>query len=133
MVKRITAAVLVLIIVLCIGSLAYASVQGYYLSDGSCNITTGTGYVYVKGETTAYEPVESITVELKLFKETKPGFWVKVWGDSATANNADNVKYRKTKVTVDSGYNYKLYSIHSIENGSYYESNDLETPGYYVD
>ena len=133
MVKRITAAVLALIIILCLGSLAYASVQGYYLQEGSCTLTAGTGYVYVKGETIAYEPVESITVELELYKEARPGYWVKVWSDSATANDADNVTYRKTKVTVDSGYNYKLRSTHSIENGNYYESNDTETSGHYVD
>ncbi len=132
MLKRIAAAAIVLIMILCMGSLTYASVQGYYLRDGSCTITPGTGYVYVKGDTNAYEPVESITVELKLYKEMEPGYWLKVWGDSATANNADEVKYRKTKVTVDSGYNYKLCSIHSIKNGSYYESNDAETSVCYV-
>ncbi len=133
MTKRITAAAIVLIMILCMGSLAFASVQGYYLRNGSCNITPGTGYVYVNGKTTAYESVESITVELKLFKEMKPGYWVKVWDDFATANNADEVQYEKTKVTVDSGYNYKLSSTHSIENGSYNESNDSKPIICYVD
>ncbi len=132
MLKRIAAAAIVLIMILSMGSLTYASVQGYYLRDGSCTITPGTGYVYVNGETNAYESVESITVELKLYKEKSPGSWVKVWGDSATANNADEVKYRRTKVTVDSGYNYKICSTHSIENGSYNESNDAKPIICYV-
>lgn len=131
--KRLFSTLLTIAVILCFCSVTYAITNGRYLSDGSCSISPGTGYVYVKGETNAYEPVSSITVELKLYKEVSPSVWVKVWEDSKTATNDDQVKYSKKKVTVDSGYNYKLSSTHSIKNGSYNESNDVETAGYYVD
>ncbi len=117
---------------LCFNPFANATIQGRYLKEGFCNITAGTGYVYVEGEPDAYEPVSEITVELELYKEKKPGFWEMVWSDSKTERNTDEAYYPRTKVNVDSGYNYMLSSTHYIKHGSYYESNETETMAYYV-
>lgn len=131
MLKRITAFVMALAIVFSIVTIAGAAMNGRYLNGGDCTIDLRPGFIYCTGHTYAYEYVNTITVELELYR-LKNGEWELYWSDSETAHHTDQVDYPRTKVVAETGYYYKLKGIYSVSHSLRNESCDSETDVYYL-
>lgn len=78
------------------------------------------------------EDVDSISTKayLQRYDEDR-GVWINVGNVFDSQENTDYSRANKT-YTVDVGYNYRVFSIHSVENGSTTESATSATKGTYI-
>lgn len=106
--------------------------RGRYLLGGSSTIAPYTGYVKVTGITEAYEDVDSLTVELTVFRINASGSWTAVWSDSKTATDDFEVSIPSTRVNVASGYYYVIEGTHTVTHNGVTETNYSEPAPVYV-
>ncbi|MCC5909282.1 MAG: hypothetical protein JJT76_02440, partial [Clostridiaceae bacterium] len=92
----------------------------------------GDGEILVRAQTMTSEDVDSISTKayLQRYDEDR-GVWINVGNVFDSQENTDYSRANKT-YTVDVGYNYRVFSIHSVENGSTTESATSATKGTYI-
>lgn len=106
--------------------------RGRYLLGGSSTIAPYTGYIKVTGITEAYEDVDSLKVELTVYRIESSGSWTEVWSTIKTATDDFEVSYPSTRINVASGYYYVVQGTHTVTHNGITETNYSEPAPVYV-
>ena len=99
---------------------------------GTSSITPYSGYVKVMGSTEAYDDVDSITVELNVYRINASGSWTSVWSDSKSATDDFEVSIPSTRVNLASGHYYVIEGTHTVTHNGVTETNYSEPDPVYV-
>ncbi|MBE7055744.1 MAG: hypothetical protein E7392_06500 [Ruminococcaceae bacterium] len=106
--------------------------RGRYLLSGTSILTPYTGYIKVSGSTEAYDDVDELTIELRVFRVSTSGTWTEIWSDSISATDDYEVTYPTTRINVTSKNYYAIESTHTVTHNGVTETCYSETDPVYV-
>ncbi|MBS4031254.1 MAG: hypothetical protein KGZ63_07540 [Clostridiales bacterium] len=102
-----------------------------YLRSGTTDIGPGSnGSIYVYGNTLAKQVVNRVEVTI-ILQQYKNGAWVDYWSDRVVRHEATSATAEKM-VSVQGGYQYRLYGIHNVTHNNVSETTYTLTGSWYV-